>query len=212
MKKIFTVLFILLFVFATSLAHATDLNVKSGSMNFLMGAPLEDIKGKTDAFSGKVTVDEKDLKSIKGEVDIDITKIVIYTFDDAEKNKTQNEHMLNWFEVGSDVDAATKDKFKTARLQINGAKSVEKKSDESLLQLDGSLTLHGITKIIPMELTVIQQNGIYQVKTAKPFSVGLVEHDIKPRDIAGKILQKTLEALGEKVAKYAQVSVDVQFE
>lgn len=207
------VVFMVFVCWENGLVYAKDLSVQSGAMNFLMDAPLEDIKGKTAAITGKITVDEENLASVKGVIDIDITQIVTHTFDDAKKNKTQSGHMLNWFEVGSDVDQQTKDKFKTARLEINGVKSVEKKSDaESLVKLDGTLTLHGITKTIPLELTVMKQNGGYQVKTAKSFQVGLVEHDIKPRDIAGKLLTKTLEALGQKVAKQARVSVEAKFE
>lgn len=212
MKKA-VVLLIVFFCFTTGLAHARDLSVKSGSMTFLMDAPLEDIKGKTDAFSGKITVDEKNLATVTGAIDIDVTKIVTHTFDDEGKNKAQNEHMLNWFEVGDDVSLETRKKFSKATLKIFGAKSVEKKSEtDSVVHLRGELFLHGISQRADLELWVSQTAKGYQIKTVRPFSVGLVEHDIKPRDIAGKLLEKTLDALGQKVSKYAQVSVDVQFE
>lgn len=213
MKKILIVLLMATVCFTAGLSHAKDLSVKSGSMSFLMDAPLEDIKGKTDALSGKISVDEKDLATVKGVIDIDITKIVTYTFEDEGKNKAQNGHMLNWFEVGDDVNQETREKFGKATLKIFGAKSVEKKSEtDSVVHLRGELFLHGISQRADLELWVSQTAKGYQVKTAKPFSVGLVEHDIKPRDIAGKILEKTLDALGQKVSKYSQVSVDVQFE
>lgn len=213
MKKIVGVLVMVFVGFSAGLAQAKDLSIKSGSMDFLMDAPLEDIRGKSNALSGKISVDEKDLATVKGEINMDITKMTTHTFGDEGKNKTQTGHMLNWFEVGDDVGPEAREKFKTAKLTISGAKSVEKKSDkESLVHVRGELLLHGIPQRVDMEFSVTKTGAGYQVKTAKPFSVGLVEHDIKPRDIAGKLLKKTLDALGQEVAKYAQVNVDVQFE
>jgi len=207
-KTIFTLIVGLLFIGS---AEAKVLTVNSGNMDFLMDAPVEKIKGKTGALSGNLTIDGEDLKTVKGELVIDISKIVTYTFEDAGKNKSQNEHMLNWFEIGPDVKEEMRVKYKSAVLKVSGAKSVEDKSDtEKLVTLDADLVLHGMTVKYPIELLVNKSGDGYKVKTNKPFKVGLVEHDVRPRDLAGKLLQKTLEALGHKVAKYAQVSVELE--
>jgi polyisoprenoid-binding protein YceI len=211
MKKILLIIALVALNF-TGMAEAKDLTVKSGTMNFTMIAPVETIKGKTSAFSGNLTVGD-DLKTVKGEVNIDISKITTYTFKEADKNKTQNEHMLNWFEIGDDVKEDMRNKYKTAKLVINGAKSVKKKSATSNeLLLDADLTVHGITKKVSLSMLVEKNGEGFKVKTLKPFDVGLVEYDIRPRDLAGKILQKTLEALGHKVAKYAKVDVILEVE
>jgi hypothetical protein len=47
------------------------------------------------------------------------------------------------------------------------------------------------------------------VKSVKPFTVNLAEHDVKPRDTFGKLALKTLDALAPKVAKEALVSLDL---
>lgn len=207
-SKIFIALLII-----PALAHAKDLTVKKGSMDFVMDAPLEKIKGGTSSLSGKISVDEADLKIVKGHFDIDVTSIKLNTFDDAEKNTTQTGHMLNWMEVGESIDAVTKEKFKMAKLEINGAKSVTKKSDlESIIIADAILTLHGITKTIPVELSVQKTGTGYLVLSNKPFLISLEGHDVRPRDLAGKLLAKISETLGQKVAKEAQVNVVVQLE
>lgn len=210
--KLISKLFIALLVVPV-LAHAKDLTVKKASMDFIMDAPLEKIKGATPSLSGKISVDEADLKTVKGEFDIDVTSIKLNTFDDAEKNTTQTGHMLNWMEVGESVDVATKEKFKIAKLEINGAKSVTKKSDsESIITADATLTLHGITKTIPVELNVQKTGTGYLVLSNKAFLVSLEGHDVRPRDLAGKLLVKVSETLGQKVAKEAQVNVNIELE
>lgn len=205
-------LFVVFWVIPT-LVYAKDLTIKKGSMDFVMDAPLEKIKGGTPSLSGKISVDEADLKTVKGHFDIDVTSIKLNTFDDAEKNTTQTEHMLNWMEVGESVDAATKEKFKIAGLEINGAKAITKKSDsESTVTVDAALTLHGITKNITIELNVKKTGAGYLVKSEKPFLISLEGHDVRPRDLAGKLLVKVSETLGQKVAKEAQVNVAIELE
>lgn len=212
MKKL-SKLFMALLILPT-LAQAKDLTVKPGSsISFTMDAPLEKIKGEAKTVSGEITVDEADLKTVKGHINVDVTGIKLSTFEDAEKNTTQTEHMLNWMEVGESVDAATKEKFKTAKLEITGAKSVTKKSDsESIIMADATLTLHGIAKPVALELSVQKTGTGYLVLSNKAFPISLESHDVRPRDLAGKILAKVSETLGQKVAKEAQVNVVVQLQ
>ena len=44
--------------------------------------------------------------------------------------------------------------------------------------------------------------------TTKPFTIGLVEYDVKPRDGFGIVAQKTLGDLAPKVATEASVSIE----
>lgn len=196
----------------TPAVQARDLKVKDTKLSFVMDAPLEKIKGATTSGDGTITIDEADLKGVKGALVIDLSQIKLNTFADEGKNATQTGHMLNWFEIGEDVDAATKEKFRKATLAINGAKLAIKKDSQTHLMLEGDLTLHGITKKLVIDLLVSKTDTGYAVKTAIPFNVNLEDYDIRPRDLAGKILTKTLEALGQKVAKDAMVSVDMTLE
>jgi hypothetical protein len=189
------------------------LKVTDGTISFLMDAPIERIKGDGKIVGGDIYFDGKDFKSIKGTVLVDVSTFRTFTFDDAEKNAAQTEHMHNWMEVGNAVDAAKREQLKTATLTFDGAQSATlSPKGSTILKLDANLTLHGITKKVPLTLAVTQHGSGYTVTTDTPFLITLADHDIKPRDLAGQILQKGLEALGQKVAKDAQVSVSAELQ
>jgi hypothetical protein len=46
------------------------------------------------------------------------------------------------------------------------------------------------------------------VRTLEPLRIGLEEFDVRPREAFGKLAQKTLDALGTKVAKEAPLQVE----
>lgn len=211
MRK-FILIITIFFVIAAG-AQAAEYKVQSGKMDFLMDAPLEKIKGKTGTIAGHITVDDSDLKTARGEFVIDVTTLETFTFDNPDKNATQTGHMKNWFEVGSDVDEATRQKFADAILTVDGVKSVEARADGTFyLALDGELSIHGLSKIYPIDLLVVKNGEGYVVKTERRFAVGLDDHDLHPRDVTGKVLKKTLEALGQKVAETAQVHIELSLQ
>jgi hypothetical protein len=81
------------------------------------------------------------------------------------------------------------------------------------MTVTGDFLLHGrkSTKTADVEAVFKFEGDKPQsvtVKTTKPFAAGLAEHDVHPRDSFGVLAQKGLDALGEKVAKEAQVSVE----
>jgi hypothetical protein len=47
-----------------------------------------------------------------------------------------------------------------------------------------------------------------QVTTLEPLRISLKQHDVKPRDVAGKFLKGALEQVGEKIVDEVQVSFD----
>jgi len=46
------------------------------------------------------------------------------------------------------------------------------------------------------------------VRTTEPLDAGLEEYDVRPREAFGKLAQRTLDALGTKVAKSAPLQVE----
>jgi hypothetical protein len=48
-----------------------------------------------------------------------------------------------------------------------------------------------------------------RVVTAAPLVVSLKEHDVKPRDLAGKFLSGALEKIGQKIDDSVQISLDL---
>jgi hypothetical protein len=198
-------------------AAAVDLKVKNFSMSFLMDAPVEKIKGSSSFANGVISVDASSLQDVKGTINVDLSQIKLHTFADETKNTSQTEHMYNWFEIGGQVDKKLREKFLQAELKIDGAvvnalPASDGKTADYNVKAETSFALHGITKKIPVELNVTKTTTGYKVKSAKPMLISLADFDVKPRDVAGKLMQMTLESLGQKVAKEAQVTLEMTLE
>jgi polyisoprenoid-binding protein YceI len=201
-------LFLALLIPSLASAAEVTLTSASGKITFLMDAPVEKIKGEGTLISSKLTFNTENLATLTGTLKVDVSSFKTSTFDDAGKNATQTEHMLNWFEIGPDVAQAKRNDFKTATLTIKTVTSAKPSETSTLLDVDATLTLHGITKDVKVAVSVMPEGKTWKVKTLKPFLVKLADFEVKPRDLAGQLLQKGLEALGQKVASEAQVSVD----
>jgi hypothetical protein len=78
----------------------------------------------------------------------------------------------------------------------------------------GDLRLHGRKKEQRAKIEVAFQLAgdkaeSVKVRTIEPLTVGLEEYDVHPREAFGKLAQKTLSALGSKVAKAAPVQLEL---
>jgi polyisoprenoid-binding protein YceI len=196
----------------------------SGTATFLIDAPLEKIKGRSTKVRGNLDVDPADLKSGKGQIEFDLDDLKTETFGDADKDGSQTGHAKNWFEIGSDVEAKRREenrwirftikaiddanptKFATAELK-DGKRTV-------LVQATGDLWLHGVaaSKKVNVALTLEgppEAPTSLRVVTTQPLKVSLKEHDVKPRDLAGKFLAGSLEKIGQKIDDTVQVSLDL---
>ncbi|MDI1450507.1 YceI family protein [Polyangium sp. 6x1] len=205
-------------------------------VSFSMDAPIEKIFGEADgSLSGELFVDPEDVTRSTGLVKIDLDKLVIYQqkradekaeFGERTKSDLQNEHARNWLGVGKDVAEADKAKhryieFKISKIETTGPKSIAGLTGpERKVSLDvtGDFRLNERTvqKKATLEVTFVMEGDKVAkvlVKSGKPIAVSLEEHDVRPRDTLGAILQKTadeLSTLGKKVSKDAMVSIDFQ--
>jgi len=199
-------------------------------------APIETTRFQNDSISGSLTVDFNDLTKTRGTVKIDLTAIQSMTFGDAGKNKTQTEHMMNWFEIGPDIAADVRNKNRWVTFKINKISSAVPQSIKQAKPLTdeigtahafkitakGDLTVHGITKPKTVELSIVIYNvnpagnrykeakRIVVLRTRSPLGVSLNEHDVKPRDTGGKFLAKALSVVGLKIADTAEISLDLR--
>jgi hypothetical protein len=197
--------------------------VEKGAASFLIDAPLEKIKGRSSRLRGEITVDPSDLMTTRGEVDVDLMDLVTETFDDASKNATQTGHAHNWMEIGDDVEAMRREENRFARFTIQGIGDVSSKLADApesggertvRLTARGDLWLHGVSSSKTVKLVAAFQGPpgaptAVRVTTAEPLVVSLKEHDIKPRDVAGKFLNGALEKVGKKIDDAVQISLDV---
>ncbi|HKQ69425.1 MAG TPA: YceI family protein [Polyangiaceae bacterium] len=195
-----------------------------GKTTFLIDAPLEKIKGRSTKARGTLIVDPQDLKATRGTVEVDLDALKTETFDDAAKNKSQTEHAHNWLEVGEGVDPKQREQNRYARFTV---KAIEQLSAGKLAEIEvkngertvtvraaGDLWLHGVTSPKTAVLTVAfagpaEAPTSLHLVSNEPLSVSLQEHDVKPRDLAGKFLSGALQQIGQKIDDRVQISLDL---
>jgi hypothetical protein len=192
-----------------------------GKATFLIDAPLEKIKGEASKLSGVLDVNLDDLKASTGEVIVDLDTLATKTFDDAKKNSDQTEHSHNWLEIGKDVDAKTRDDNKMVRFTIESmdapAKTLADVKEEGgarkvTFTATGTFRLHGrsakkTTKVVVSFTGPPSAPTAIAFETAEPLIASLSEHDVKPRDNAGKFLNGALEVVGKKIDDKVQISI-----
>ncbi|QQR81814.1 MAG: YceI family protein [Deltaproteobacteria bacterium] len=205
-------------------------------VKFEIPAPLETTRGQIDKIKGNINIDFDHPEKTTGIIQADLSSVKVSTFSDDEKNKTQGEHMVNWFEVGPDVDKEKREQNRWASFQIKKIVRLSPSTfKESVVVQDeigkahtfqltalGDFTIHGMTKpkTVTLDLTLYEvapNNKRYPeakyvmlIRTQKPFEVSLKEHDIKPRDTTGKFLSSALSVVGLKISDTALVSLDLR--
>ncbi len=196
---------------------------EKGVATFLIDAPLEKIKGRWTKLRGQLDVDVNDLRATRGEVDLDMGDLKTETFTDTDKNAAQTEHAHNWLGLGDDVPAAERDDNRWARFTIKGVDEATpaKLTDapESAgsrvvkVVAHGDMWLHGVTSPKTVKLTATFSGAAtaptaVRFTTDAPLLISMKEHDIKPRDVAGKFLNGALERVGKKIDDSVQITLD----
>ena len=203
---------------AAATAGQKRLEVSEGTATFLIDAPLEKIKGRSAKVRGNLDIDPKNLKASKGQIELDLDDLRTETFTDDGKNKAQTGHAKNWFEIGPDVDAKRREENRWARFTIKSIDetSAAKAGDGATVTVkaSGDLWLHGVSSPKTVTATVTIEGPAdaptsVHVVTSQPVRVSLKEHDVKPRDLAGKFLAGALEKIGQKIDDEVQISLDL---
>lgn len=212
-------------------AQKFTIDKDSSDVQFLMDAPKEKIHGKADkSTTGELDIDLADVTKTVGVIHVDISGLEIFQavvdektgkIGEEKKNDQQNEHVRNWLEIAKDVPDAERAKngnveFSVKKIEPMGDANVMKMSGAErkvMLKVTGDFLLHGhkADKTAELEATFHfdgDKPTSVHVKTTKPFSVGLAEYDVKPREAFGKLAAKTLDILAPKVAKEAEVTVE----
>jgi len=195
--------------------------VASGSATFLIDAPLEKIKGRSTRVRGHLNIDPRNLKATTGQIEFDLDDLKTETFEDDAKNKAQTGHSKNWLEIGPDVDAKIREENRWARFTIKsideiGATELAKSGEGTPIPLraTGDIWIHGVAS--PKKIAVTanfagppEAPTSVHVVTTEPLKVSLKQHDVKPRDLAGKFLAGALEKIGQKIDDTVQISLDL---
>jgi polyisoprenoid-binding protein YceI len=203
---------------SSATAGQKRLTISNGSATFMIDAPLEKIKGRSGKVRGSLDIDPGNLKMSKGQIEVDLDDLATNTFDDAEKDKSQTDHTRNWLEIGKDVEAKRREENRWARFTI---KSIEETSAPKAaggtpvtVKATGDFWLHGVSSPKTVMATVTFSGPpdaptLARVVTAQPVRISLKEHDVKPRDLAGKFLAGALEKIGQKIDDSVEISLDL---
>jgi hypothetical protein len=212
-------------------AKKLSIDKASSKVDFAMEAPQEKIVGHVPgSATGDLQIDFMDLTKSTGLVTVDLSGMEVYQakadkdgkFGAETKVDKQNEHARTWLEISPDAPADKRAENSKVQFSI---KSIEATGEKDLTKLTGAerkvalkvtgdflLHQHKVEKVLDVEATFKMDGDkpvSVELKTVKPFAVGLAEHDVKPRDAFGKFALKTLDVLAPKVAKDASVSLDV---
>lgn len=212
-------------------AKKLTIDKASSLVEFTMEAPVEKIRGKVaGATEGELNVDLSDLTKTTGKLMVDISGIELFQkvandkgeFGEEKKSDLQNKHARDWLEIGDDAPADKKAANSRVELLLTKVDSASAKDVTKLtgaerkvtLTITGDFLMHGRKSSKTVEIEAVfkfegdKATGV-AIKTVKPFSAGLAEHDVHPRKGFGVLAEKGLEALGQKVAKEAQVTVSL---
>lgn len=214
---------------ATSKKFVVDTG--ASTVGFMMEAPDEKIRGRApSAADGYLNIDPKDLSQTNGNIVVDIDKLELVQrkkkdgqFAEEVKEPKQNEHARAWLEIDDSTPEDVRKEHRRVEFRID---SISDLSEKDLTKLSGAertvtftasgeFLLHKRTskKTVKMKATFTFEGDTATavvVKTESPLAVSLAEHDVRPRDAFGKLAAKTLDDLGSKVAKEAQVELEIR--
>jgi len=197
---------------------------QSGKASFLIDAPLEKIRGEASGFRGSLRIDPENLSRSRGEIEVDLATLTTDTFDDKDKNARQTEHAHNWLGLGSDAPDQERRENQWVRFTIGSLTAVPAKLADAPVnngrrrikaQVSGMLWLHGVAvpKAVEAEVSFggpAEAPTDLEVSTISPLLISLRQHDVKPRDLAGKFLQGALEKIGDKIVDQVKVSFELR--
>lgn len=205
---------------------AQRLTIAAGesAVTWVMNAPLEIIYGDIPSgVSGEIFVDPKDLSKTTGVVRVDLEKLLLS--QEKRKDETeaygarttqpkQNEHAKQWLEIGPDAPAEQRRANAEAALVIGAvtASAAAGLGGPIRAEVKGELVLHGrkSAHTVKVEVELVMDGERVKelkVRSLEPMIVSLEAHDVRPREAFGKLAAKTLEAMGNKVAKEAPIDV-----
>jgi len=208
-----------------------DVDAPSSNATFLMEAPIEHIRGRAPAsVTGQLDVDLGNLARSRGLVKVDLTQLAIYQtkredetseWGQETRDETQNEHMRTWFQISPDAPEDVREQNRWVEFSIEGVTNVSESNVNAMTgaerrvtaEVSGQLRLHGrsVNKTARVEI-VFEYEGdratAMRVHFLEPVNVGLEEHDVRPRSAFDRLAERTLAALGQKVASNAPIELE----
>ncbi len=209
--------------------HDFSVETKSSKMNLTMDAELERIRAVSrTGLSGGLHFVPDDLRKCRGRVQFDLLELELThatvrgdsgKFGEMLASRKQNDDMRAWLEISPDTPPDMLRDYRFAsfewdRVRTATPSTVPKAPGRHTVEMEvvGRLSLHGkhMDRIAFLDVTVERSaQGVtaLEVSTKKPLVIDLEEHDVRPRSAFGVLADRTLDALGKKVAKKPEVDV-----
>jgi hypothetical protein len=189
----------------------------------------EHIKADTTAAAGTLDVVPKDLAQSRGLVRVDLTTFSTHTFG-TDQDAAQTRHARTWLEAT--VGDKTNEEMRYADFAIRSIDGLSAPSLSAVaatkdgaddvrsitMTVHGELLVHGhkVPKDAEVEAAFHYASGApadsrparIEIKSKQPMRVVLKEHDVRPRDPAGAVLEWTTRLIS-KVAETADITVDI---
>ncbi|MCC6664376.1 MAG: hypothetical protein IT375_11560 [Polyangiaceae bacterium] len=206
------------------------IDAAGSTVTFLMNAPVEKIHGTAEnGAKGELYIDPADINKTSGLIEIDLDTLVLHQqkrqddkseFGERVKSDRQNEHAKAWLEISPDAPADQRElnrwvQFRIEKVVETSATDLSKLTGASrtiTATVEGELRVHQrkVKKQAKVEATFKYEGdkpvGV-TIKTTAPVVVDLEAHDVRPRELFGKLAQKTLSDMGQKVAKEAPIDL-----
>lgn len=213
-------------------AKTFEIETAGSKLSFLMTAPIEKIHGEAaDSAKGQLFIDPADISKTSGLIQVDLDKLVLYQqkradeqgeYGERVKSDKQNEHAKTWLEISPDAPADQRElnrwvEFRIDKVIETSAPDVSKLSGAErkiTATVEGELRLHQrkVRKQVKVEATFKYDGDkptSVTIKSVAPVVVDLDSHDVRPRELFGKLAQKTLTDMGQKVAKEAPIELQL---
>jgi hypothetical protein len=214
-----------------AMSQTFGVETAGSKVTFVMNAALEKIHGEApDSMTGDLHLNLSDITKSTGLVKADLDKLTLYQqkranemdqYSERAKSDKQNEHARAWLEIDPKAPADTREKNRWVEFKIEQITNVKPQADITKMPgaerkitavIVGDVRLHGrVSKKRAIIEAVFKFAGdkpsSVTIKSTAPMSVGLEEHDVRPREAFGKIAKATLDSLGSKVAKDAPIEL-----
>lgn len=212
-----------------STSHDFSVDTKASKLKVTMNAELEKIQAlNRTGLSGGLRFAPGDLHKCEGQIRFDLLELELVhatargesgDFGEMLASRKQNDDMRVWLEISSDTPPETLAEYRYATFEWRGVRAatpavVPEVPGRHVIDMEvaGRLSLHGklVDRVVSLQLTVErsqQRVTSLEVATKKPLVVMLEEHDVRPRSAFGVLADRTLEAMGKKVAKEPEIDV-----
>lgn len=121
--------------------------VGKNQFTWVSEAPLEKIKGTAEGVTGSITLDPKNLSTLRGTISAKVA-----TMKSGNATRDGHLHSAQWLDAG---------KYPTISFTINSVSNVKVSGNSATGTATGNFTLHGVTKSmsIPFKLTYIDESA-----------------------------------------------------